>query len=390
MSELVITNWFGDVISHPQAVVEANSVDDIIAVLKNPDKYPSPVRAVGSNHSTARCGVAEGGTLIKMKMNLILSIGTDTVTVEAGAVHIDIAHELEKHKLQFYVNTQIGTLSAGSAACAGTKDASMPGEYGQKVRSSYGTFGIIYEVTFQVRALTPMHVHHKTFHLQEFITKLPELKALNYSMMYYLFPFEDLITVEFRKYNPGATGEPNRSAWQLRNYLWGKSGPRFAHDIEVNISVPSIRYAVIDSFSAVWRFKLENIVAPEYFDFCKDYYQKNGYRANILNVGYRIMQDQKSLLSYSYDGPVMTIDPVSTANPGWKTFLAAYNQFCSDRGGFPLLNQTFGVTATIARKAFGDRLKAFEATRKSFDPKDRLLNDYFWDLLTGVPATATA
>jgi hypothetical protein len=341
MSELVITNWFGDVISHPQAVVEANSVDDIIAVLKNPDKYPSPVRAVGSNHSTARCGVAEGGILIKMKMNLILSIGTDTATVEAGAVHIDIAHELEKHNLS----------GAGPHA-----HARPPQDF-----SSAG-------------------VHHEA----------AGVEALNYSMMYYLFPFEDLITVEFRKYNPGATGEPNRSAWQLRNYLWGKSGPRFAHDIEANISVPSIRYAVIDSFSAVWRFKLENIVAPEYFHFCKDYYQKNGHRTNILNVGYRIMQDQKSLLSYSYDGPVMTIDPVSTANPGWKTFLAAYNQFCSDRGGFPLLNQTFGVTATIARKAFGDRLKVFEATRKSFDPKDMLLNDYFRDLLTGIPTTATA
>ena len=185
---------------------------------------------------------------------------------------------------------------------------------------------------------------------------------------------------------------------------------------------------MIDSFSAVWRFKLENIVkgeytiatdqiiqypavsddsrytfslfafpeerfptiAPEYFHFCKDYYQKNGYRTNILNVGYRIMKDQKSLLSYSYDGTVMTIDPVSTANPGWKTFLAAYNQFCSDRGGFPLLNQTFGVTAEIARKAFGDRLKQFEAARKAFDPKDRLLNDYFRNLLSDIPATATA
>jgi FAD/FMN-containing dehydrogenase len=66
MPDLTITNWFGDLVSHPQVVVEANSADDIIAVLKNPDKYPSPVRAVGSNHSTAPCGVAEGGTLIKM------------------------------------------------------------------------------------------------------------------------------------------------------------------------------------------------------------------------------------------------------------------------------------------------------------------------------------
>ena len=132
MSDLVVTNWFGDLVSHPQVLVEANSVEDIVAVLKDPKKYPSPVRAVGSNHSTARCGVADGGTLIKMSnMNRILSITSDTVTAQAGAIHLDIAHELEKHQLQFYVTTEIGSLSVGSAACAGTKDASMPGEYGQ-------------------------------------------------------------------------------------------------------------------------------------------------------------------------------------------------------------------------------------------------------------------
>ncbi len=45
-----VTNWFGDIVSHPQVVVEAASVDDIAAILTNPGKYPSPVRAVGSNH----------------------------------------------------------------------------------------------------------------------------------------------------------------------------------------------------------------------------------------------------------------------------------------------------------------------------------------------------
>ena len=70
--------------------------------------------------------------MIRMsKMNRILNIGADTVTVEAGAIYIDIAKELEKHSLQFYINTEIGSLSAGSAACCGTKDASMPGEFGQ-------------------------------------------------------------------------------------------------------------------------------------------------------------------------------------------------------------------------------------------------------------------
>jgi len=36
----------------------------------------------------------------------------------------------------------------------------------------------------------------------------------------------------------------------------------------------------------------------------------------------------------------MTLDPVSTANPGWEEFLDAYNRFCSEREGARSLNQT--------------------------------------------------
>jgi len=93
--------------------------------------------------------------------------------------------------------------------------------------------------------------------------------------------------------------------------------------------------------------------------------------------GYRILADQQSWLSYSSAGNVMTIDPVSTANPGWDDFLTAYNQFCSDRNGIPLFNQTPGITPAIAQKAFGDLLTGLAETRRSYDPDGRLLNDYF-------------
>ncbi len=444
-----VTNWFGNIVSHPQVIVDANSVDDIVAILKDSTTYPSPVRAVGSNHSTAPCGVAEGGTLIRMKMKNILSITPTALVVQAGLTHLEMAKALEAQGLQFYVNTEIGSLSAGSAACAGTKDSSFSGEYGQvgsyvtavkmvlpsgdllevdeatqpalmqKVRSSYGLFGIIYEVTYQIRALTPMAVHHKTFSTADFLAQLPELKALGYAMMYYMFPFDDKITVEFRKYNPGATGAPDHCAWALRNHIWGTSGPKFGHDVEANFPTPSIRYGIIDAFNAAWRLQLENIVVsdntvppdqiidyppvsddsrytfslfafPEsvypkalsdFFAFVRDYYHQKHYRSNLLYVGYAIAQDQKALLSYSYDGPVMTLDPVSTANPGWNDFLVAYNDFCVDHGGLPLLNQTPGLTAPMAQKAFGDRLKTLADTRKTYDPGNRLLNDYFNGLL---------
>jgi FAD/FMN-containing dehydrogenase len=444
-----VTNWFGDLVSHPRVVVEATSVDDIVKILKDPDHYPSPVRAVGSNHSTSPVGVAEGGTLIKMsRMNRVLEIGADTVTVQAGAIAIDVAHELQKHGMQFYVNTEIGSLSVGSASCAGTKDASMPGEYGQvgsyiinikmvlpsgelfeasdlqpdviqKVRSCYGTFGIVYQATYRIRKILPMAVRHETFTLADFVAKLPALKDSGESLMYYMFPYQDLVTVEFRHYNPGATGDPDSHVWPLRNYMWAKSGPLVCSQAEANIADKTVRYKVIDGFGALWRFTLENLVRsdntvatdqiihyppvsdasrytfslwafpeetyptvlPAYFAFCKQYYREVGYRNNMLYVGYRIFQDRQALLSYSWDGNVMTIDPVSTANPGWTTFLPAYNQWCGDHGGIPLPNQTPMATRAQIEKALGDRWRQFAGARRTFDPNNRLLNDYFRELL---------
>jgi len=463
MPDLAVQNWFGDIVSHPRVVVEAKSAAGIARILKDPDKYPSPVRAVGSNHSTAPCGVADGGTMIKMRgMNRILELTDETVTVQAGAILIDVAHELKRRGLQFHVNTEIGNLSIGSAACAGTKDGSMPGEYGQvssyctrikmvlpsgkilevsdesdpelmkMLRSSYGTFGIVTEATFRIRPIQPMEVYHETFTVKDFAKRLPELWARGYSMMYYMFLFDELVTAEFRKYNPRAKGAPNEHVWAMRNYLWSEAGPRTCAQAEREIENKFIRYKVVDGFGALWRFKLENLIRskntiatdqiirypevsddsrytfslwafpentyakilPEYTKWVKNYYKTKGYRTNMLHVGYRIMADQQSLLSYSYDGNVMTIDPVSTANPGWKPFLADFNEWCSSRGGKPLPNQTFGFTRAQAQTALGERLDTMAAKRVEFDPENRLLNRFFGELF-GVgtqarPATARA
>ena len=420
MAGITITNWFGDLVSHPQVVVEATSVDDIVKILKDPDHYPSPVRAVGSNHSTAPVGVAEGGTLIKMsKMNRILEIGQDTVTVQAGAIAIDVAQELEKHGLQFYVNTEIGSLSVGSAACAGTKDASMPGEYragrlvhhahqdgaalGRTAGSDRRPAGADAEGALELRhssasSMRPLTAYAPSFRwrcttrlikLDDFLDKLPDLKTTGESMMYYMFPFEDLITVEFRRYNPDAKGDPDQHVWPLRNYMWATAGPLFCAQVEANIPIKTVRYKVIDGFCALWRFKLENLVQqrqhrghrPDHpairrwpttaatrsacgrsrrrltrrccrstSNSAKKYYEDQGYRNNMLYVGYRILKDRQSLLSYSWDGNVMTIDPVSTANPGWTTFLPAYNQFCSDHGRHPAAQSDAAADARAGRE----------------------------------------
>jgi FAD/FMN-containing dehydrogenase len=446
-----VRNWEGSVISHPKVVVSPRNVDDIVAILKDPERYPSPVRAIGSNHSTTRCGIADGGTIMNMRnMDRIVEIGPDFVTTEAGALYIDVAKQLERHNLQFYVNVELGNLTLGSAACGGTKDASMPGEFGQVcsyatgmkivtpsgellevteddpellqiMRSSYGLLGVIYEVTFRVQPLRRMSVSHATYDVDEFERQLPSLIAKEESMMLYIYAFLNKITVESRKYlDDGDAGRsPNRYSWRLRNWVWKTLAPTYGHRVTTLVPSRSVQYHMINGFNrgiqialkavvnsrytvptdqmirypevsgdskytfSIWAFPEEDYVRVlrGYYVFCRRYYEEQGYRCDLLNVGYRISKDTSALFSYSYDGDVMTIDPVSTAKPGWEEFLQAYNQYCSDNGGVPLFNQTKWITPPQAKKAFGERLETFKSYQKQYDPENRMLNEYFREIL---------
>ena len=447
---LQVRNWFGSIVSSPALVVYPRSAEEIVAIIRDSARYPGPVRAVGSNHSTTPCGVAEGGTLVVMRnLNRILDVGPDYVTVEAGALYIDVAKELQRYGLQFYVNVELGNLSIGSAACGGTKDASMPGEFGQvssyasrikmvtpagdlveigedqpdllqAARSSYGLFGIIYEVTFKVRPLQAMAVYHESFNLDEFARRLPELKTRGDSIMMYINPFTDTITVEFRRYRgPSRPFQATHWQWALRNFVWKALGPFYSHYVTTYVPVRSLRDALINGFYrlvslvltyvirgqntvptdqqirypdagdesrytfSIWAFPEEEYIDSlrAYFQFCREHYAASGYRCNITNVGYRIRHDTNALFSYSFHGDVMTFDPVSTGNPGWEDFLTAYNSFCSQHNGVPLFNQTNLLTREQVQKAFGGRLQVFERFRQRFDPDNRLVNAYFRELL---------
>lgn len=440
-----VKNWFGDLEQHPEKVVMATSVDDILRVMKDPQTYPAPVRAIGSNHSTTRCGIADGGTIVDVsQMTEIINIdpGTETVTAQAGALYIDAAKALEEKGLQFFVNVELGNLTLGSAATGGTKDASMPGEFGQVcsyavgiklvkpdgelvevteadgelmhiMRSSYGLLGIVYEVTFRVQKLRGMRLGHKAYKLEKFLQKLPELQAEGDSMMFYMFPFIDRIGVEFRRYNDSPKVKSHWQ-WRLRNWIWKSFAPGYArfvskyipgkpvkaffyntfgrilvlllNGIRGNATSPldqMIRYPDKGGFTSytfsIWAFQEENYpdIIRGYYEFCRNYYKEQGYRCDMANVGYRIFRDRSLLFSYTWDGDVMTLDPVSTGQKGWDNFLIAYNKFCSDAGGVPLFNQTKHITPEQAKKAFGDRLQKFEEYRKQYDPNDRLLNPYF-------------
>ena len=155
-------SWFGERIQSDVGPIETPKCeDDVIRILKDPSGFPSPVRPVGSRHSMTPCisaraaggGPERWGTLVDMTGLTTLRDGTgepDTnslkvipdpdgkqgkVTVPAGRTFISVARELNEKQNEkrwvFRVNTELGTLTMGAAACGATKDSSFPGEFGQ-------------------------------------------------------------------------------------------------------------------------------------------------------------------------------------------------------------------------------------------------------------------
>ena len=133
-----LTNYDGSISATPQRVVYPKTAADIQAVLRDPGRYPSPVRAMGSHHSLTPCAVSDGTVVNMSKMTKVLRIDAEggTITAQAGLQYIEAAKALRKKKLQFHLNIEIGNLTLGSAACCHTKDGSMAANSARSARMS--------------------------------------------------------------------------------------------------------------------------------------------------------------------------------------------------------------------------------------------------------------
>ena len=60
-----ITNYDGGIITTPQQLVHPKTVEELQEILRDTDKYPSPVRAMGSYHSLTPCA-SSTGTIVNM------------------------------------------------------------------------------------------------------------------------------------------------------------------------------------------------------------------------------------------------------------------------------------------------------------------------------------
>ena len=76
---------------------------------------------------------------------------------------------------------------------------------------------------------------------------------------------------------------------------------------------------------------------------------------------YHIRLDTNSILSYTHDQEIFSIDPIhaSTDDMAWHDFLQEFNDFAFERNGIPLLNQSPFVERKHVEAAYGQRWMDF-------------------------------
>jgi FAD/FMN-containing dehydrogenase len=337
---------------------------------------------------------------------------------------VDAAAALRKKGLQFMLNIEIGNITLGSAACCQTKDSLDGVELGQinsyvtgikwvspsgelmeasektnpellpYIRASYGLAGIVYEVTFKLKPIEiisfwtigddiVIQSRNRARKLKkEFLADAREL-GWNFLAAYTGRGIRD----RFGDSVVGRLKERLGSGLELAFYRLLSASGGFTLEapdktIDYSKTPQSARYAF-----TFWAFPRANYVknVKDYVKWADDYHKQHKFRCNMPLGSYFIRKDRSSLLSYTWDGDIISLDPIhapSDREPeAWPTFLKAFNQWAHERGGIPLLNQSPFVKKEHVVSAYGDRWTKLADWLKTVDPNRRMVNEFFAELL---------
>ncbi|MDX1562251.1 MAG: FAD-binding protein [Gammaproteobacteria bacterium] len=422
---------------------------EIVQVMRDGKRYPSPVRALGSGSSVTRCVTANGGTVVDMSsMDRILSIEGDSVTVQPGVRLLDLAEKLRQKGLELIGGIDLADRSVGGAVCGSGLEATISGNVSQfaghalklkvispegkrfvvsdstknllgMMRLSYGLLGIVYEVTLRVRPIRGFTTQTASLNFKDFAKLNNRMHAAPAGIKLCLMPFRDRIFMELRRpAKDGKTGSNYK--WKLRDWAMYSALPTVAKSLVRAVPYRPLSYPLIDNISertqrlvtspkpsagsnaieqsgrvralqhdrfhyCTWAFPADDMtnVVLAYKVFCKEHYGRTGFRCEMPTVCFRLRQDRSALLSPSFDGPVLTLSPLTTQSAGWEDFMFDFAEFAAEHAGIPLFNQTRNATFEQANRAYGKRLEMFAKMRSSIDPHDRLLNQFFATYLNG-------
>jgi hypothetical protein len=449
-----VVNYDGSITVSPQQLVYAETVEEIQAILRDPVRFPGPVRAMGSYHSLTPCASSDGTIINMSRMAQVVGIDTAnlTFTAQAGLRILDASKALRSQGLQLMLNIEIGNMTLGSAACCHSKDALDGIEFGQvssyvtrikwvtpagdladaseadspdllrTVRSSYGLFGIVYEVTLRVKPIEALHFTYLPRPVDELTQEeVDNLLDTSEGLICWTVGRTSIFQQRHRIAEPGILSSLQAA---VRRTLWDYEAAHVGNLIDQLIADKGLRdaaqqgdfdaakllYSTLHLFGGItllapdkiidyhstppdaryaftfWAFPRSQwlVTLRAYLDFADQHFKATGFRCNMPLGAYHIRQDASSLLSYTYDREIFSIDPIhaSTDNTTWHHFLRQFNEFAYQRNGIPLLNQSPFVERKHIEAAYGQRWLRFCAAVRAADPQGRMLNPFFAALLS--------
>ena len=278
------------------------------------------------------------------------------------------------------------------------------------VRSSYGLLGVICEATLNVRPISTFTANHRRVSIEKFASAVDTIARSDAGLKFYLMPYRSAVYLDLRRYENSAE-HSYRAPWRLKD--WGESTvlPQVFKSLNRVVPIPSVRYRLIDSISeatqglvntrlvrtgnhtsmgathrkrrepkrmlrSTWCFPAADfsIVLRAYHEFCLETLDVNGYRCDMPAVGFRIARDPASLLSPSFDEPMIALQSLSTQQKGWDDFVIDLAEFAEKWGGVPLFSESQAMRAEYAAQVYNNRLEFFRRLRRQLDPHNRLLN----------------
>lgn len=294
------------------------------------------------------------------------------------------------------------------------------------VRSMYGLCGIVYEVTLRVKPIEALHFTYLPRPVDE-LTQAEVDNILDTSEGLICWTVGRTVIFQQRQRitDPGILSSLQAA---IRRTLWNYQAAHVGQFIDRFITNKSLRDALQQGdfdagkllFSTLHLFGGITLLAPDkiidyrntpddskyaftfwafprsqwldtlraYLDFADQHFKTTGFRCNMPLGAYHIRKDSSSLLSYTQDEEVVSIDPIhaSTDNAAWDYFLQQFNDFSYQRKGIPLLNQSPFVEQKHVMAAYGSRWVQFSSAVRSMDPGGRMLNPFFAALLAAPGA----
>lgn len=353
-----------------------------------------------------------------LQFMLNIEIGNMTLGAAACCHSKDALDGIEFGQVSSYVIAIKWVTPAGDLAEA---SAAISPELLRMVRSSHGLCGVIYEVTFRIKPVEALHFSYLPRPVDELTQQeVDEIIDSSEGLICWTVGRTSVFQRRHRITDSAILGSLQAA---VRKRLWNFGAAYLGHLIDQFVGDPKVRDGIEQGSFDLAKFLYDtlhlfggiSLLAPDktidyshtpasakyaftfwafprsewlgalraYLDFTDQHFTATGFRCNMPLGAYRIRQDTNSILSYTYDREVFSIDPIHavTDQNAWDNFLRAFNEFAAQRNGIPLLNQSPFVERKHLEAGYGQRWTQFSEWVGTMDPNGRMLNPFFAELL---------